>query len=134
MNTTERIHEEKLIKKHCCSEGVLNMALEDLGYEPEARLPLIKAMGAFCGGLHEGLACGALCGAKAALFLTEGDYEKAHDELGPELMRWFKERFGSWNCNELLEGDMSRRTTLCPIIMEDTYIKLRDMLEDIGAL
>ena len=62
------------------------------------------------------------------------DYDKAHDELGPELMLWFRERFGAWNCHELLEGDISRKATLCPIIVEETYIKLRDMLEDAGVI
>jgi len=133
MDTRDRIIENKL-KGYCCSESIMCMALEDMGREQEACTDLIKAMGAFCGGLHEGLACGTLCAAKAALFLAEEDYDKARDELGPELMRWFKERFGYWNCDDLLEGDMERKLTLCPIIIEDTYIKLRDMLEDIGAV
>jgi len=133
MDLKDRVFEEKL-KKHCCSESIMNMALEDMGWEPEARRPLVKSMGAFCGGLHEGLACGTLCAAKAVLFLAEEDYYKAHDELGPEMMEWFRERFGTWNCADLLEGDQSRKLTLCPIIVEDTYIKLRDMLEDIGAI
>ena len=95
---------------------------------------MVKAMGAFCGGLHEGLACGSLCAAKVAIWIAEEDSRKAREELGPELMEWFKERFGSWNCAEILEGDQSRKKTLCPIIVEDTYTKLRDILEDIGAV
>ena len=134
MDTKDRVFNEKTVNKHCCSESIMNMCLEDMGWEQEERRSLVKAMGAFCGGLHEGLACGTLCAAKAALFLAEKDYDKARDELGPELMRWFKERFGHWECADLLEGDMERKRTLCPIIIEDTYIKLRDMLEDIGAV
>jgi len=134
METKERVFEEKVVNKHCCSESIMNMALEDMGRSPEERRGLVKSMGAFCGGLHEGLACGTLCAAKAVLFLAEEDYDKAHDELGPELMLWFRERFGAWNCHELLEGDISRKATLCPIIVEETYIKLRDMLEDAGVI
>jgi len=133
MDTKERVFEGKL-KGYCCSENIMNMYLEDTGRPPEERRDLIKAMGAYCGGLHEGLACGTLCAASSVLFLAEEDFDKARDELRPELMEWFKERFGSWNCHEILEGDYSRKPKVCPIIVEDTYTKLRDMLEDIGAL
>ena len=134
MDIKDRVFDEKVNKKHCCSQAIVNMALTDMGAEDEVRAGLAKAMGAFCGGLHEGLACGALCGAKAALFFAEEDYDKAHDELGPELMEWFKERFGAWNCDELLDGDQGRRLTLCPIIIEETYMKLYEMLEDMGVV
>ena len=134
MDIKNRVFDEHEIKKHCCSQTVMHMALEDMGRGEEERRDMIKAMGAFCGGLHERLACGALCGAKAALFLAEEDPARAHDELGPELMAWFKERFGAWNCDELLGGDPERRFELCPVIMADTYLKLYDMLEDIGAV
>ena len=133
MNISERVIDEKL-KGHCCSETIMNMALEDMGWEEERRRPLVKSMGAFCGGLHEGLVCGTLSAAKAALFLAAENREEAYEDLGPELMAWFKERFGSWNCADLLEGDMARKSTLCPVIIEDTYIKLRCMLENIGAI
>lgn len=133
MDIKERVFENHALKKYCCSKTVLNLSLEDLGWDEERRDPLVKAMGAYCGGLHEGLACGALCGAKAVIFLV-AEYEEAKETLGPEMMGWFKERYGSWNCADILDGDDSRKDTLCPLIMEDTYIKLRDMLEDIGAI
>jgi len=133
MDTNERVLNNKL-NGYCCSESITQMALEDMGWEPEDQEPMIKAMGAFCGGLHEGLACGALCAAKAALFLAAEDHDEAKNELGPELMSWFKERFGAWDCADLLEGDQERKLTLCPSIIEETYTKLYDMLEDIGAV
>jgi len=128
MDTKELVIENKLMG-YCCSESIMNMALTDMGWETEDRVALIKATGAFCGGLHEGLACGTLCAAKAVLFLAEEDKDKAKEELGPELMQWFKERFGHWNCADILEGDMSRKLTLCPVIVEETYLKLYEMLE-----
>ena len=133
MDVKERIFEGKL-KGYCCSENIMDMALEDMGRDVEQRQLFVKSMGAFCGGLHEGLACGTLCAAKAALWLAAEDSGKVCGELGPELMEWFRERFGAWDCADLLEGDESRRQTLCPVIIEDTYLKLRDMLEDIGAV
>ena len=133
MDVKDRVAENKLTG-HCCSESIMKMALEDMGWEEEEKRNLIKAMGAFCGGLHEGLACGTLCAAKSVLFLAEEDYISTKEGSGAELMQWFKERFGHWNCAELLEGEMERKQTLCSINIEDTYIKLRDILEDIGAI
>ena len=133
MDTKERLFENRL-KGYCCSESIMDMYFEDIGGAPEERNGLVRAMGAFCGGLHEGLTCGTLCAAKAVLWHAEKDSRKAQEELGPEIMAWFKERFGSWTCQELLEGDYSRKPTVCPIIIEDTYLKLHDMLEDIGVL
>ena len=134
MDINERVYDEHDNKGHCCSQTIMNMALEDMGRGEAERADMIKAMGAYCGGLHSGLACGALCAAKSALFIAEEEPGQAHDELGPELMEWFKERFGAWNCDELLEGNPNNRFTLCPVIMADTYVKLYDMLEDIGAV
>ena len=133
MDTRDRVIENKL-RGYCCSESIMSMALEDMGREPGAYECLVKAMGAYCGGLHEGLACGALCAAKAALFLAEDDYPTKKEQLGPELMRWFKDRFGNWDCAALLEGDMERKQTMCPGLIAETYNKLYDMLEDIGAI
>ena len=133
MDTKDRVFEGRL-KGFCCSENIMNMFLEDMGRPEDERRDLVKAMGAFCSGLHEGLACGTLCAAKAALFIAAEDRNIAREELGPEMMEWFRERFGSWDCADILEGDDTRRQTLCPIIVEDTYIKLRDMLEDAGVL
>ena len=133
MDTSERLFEEQM-KSHCCSETIMNLALEDMGWAEEDRQALVKSMGAFCGGLHEMLTCGALCAAKAALFLAAEDKDTAASELSPELMDWFQERFGSWTCGELLEGDPANKPSVCPAIIEETYLKLRDMLEDIGAV
>jgi len=133
MDIKERVFEGRL-RGYCCSENIMNMALEDMGWPEEKRRDLVKAMGAYCGGLHEWLACGTLCAAKAVLFLAEQDSGQAREELGPELMSWFKERFGSWNCWGLLEGDATHKPSVCPIIVEDTYIKLYEMLDDIGAV
>jgi len=134
MEIIDRVWENRNNGGCCCSENMMTLALEDMGWTKEAGTPLIKAMGAYCGGLHEGLACGTLCGGKAVLFLAEDDYTKAREELGPELMRWFKEKYGSWNCADILEGDMDRKQTLCPIIVAETYTKLYEMLKEIGAV
>ena len=130
MNVKERVLLEKL-KGHCCSESIMAMFLEDTGREND---DLVKAMGAFCGGLRAGLVCGTLAAAVSVLFTAAERYEQARDELRPEMMEWFLNQYGSYSCEELLDGDETRRLTLCPIIVEETYYKLIGILEDAGAL
>lgn len=132
MDIKDRVLDE-MLSGLCCGPTVMKLGLEYLERDPDEIEKFSKSMGAFCGGLHEGLGCGALSAANALLWLVEEDPAKAHDELGPEMMAWFKERFGAWNCAELLgdDPDASRRD-LCPVIVAETFLKLRDMLEDMG--
>ena len=130
MDMKERILSEKL-KGHCCSESIMAMFLEDAGRENR---DLVRAMGAFCRGLRKELVCGTLAAAVSVIFVAAEDYEQARNELHPEMMEWFLERYGTYSCEELLDGDETRRLTLCPTIVEETYCKLIEMLEDAGVL
>jgi len=130
MDIKERLLLEKP-KGHCCSESIMAMFLEDAGREND---DLVKAMGAFCGGLRAGLVCGALAAAVSVIFLTSENYEQARDEMRPEMMKWFLERYSSYSCADILNGDETRKITLCPIIVEETYCKLIGILEDTGVL
>jgi len=130
MDMKERVLCEKL-KGHCCSESIMAMFLEDSGREND---DLVKAMGAFCGGMREGLVCGTLAAAVSAIFVAAENYEQARDELRPEMMKWFIDRYGSYSCEDIIDGDETRKITHCPIIVEETYCKLIDMLEDKGVI
>ena len=126
MDVKERIFEEKL-RGRCCSETIMAMFLKDTGRDDGS---LVKAMGAFCGGMSEGLVCGTLAAAVSAIFVTAGNGGQARSELRPEMMKWFLERYGSYSCEDLLGEDETRKITLCPIIVEETYCKLIEILED----
>ena len=130
MDIKERILSEKL-KGHCCSESIMAMFLEDAGKENDE---LVKAMGAFCGGMREYLVCGTLAAAVSVIFTAAESYEQARDEMRPEMMKWFLERYGTYSCADLLDGDETRKITRCPIIVEETYCKLTEILEDAGLL
>jgi C_GCAxxG_C_C family probable redox protein len=130
MDVKERVLGEKL-KGHCCSESIMAMFLEDADREND---DLVKAMRAFCGGMREGLVCGAIAAAISVIFTAAGNYDQARDEMRPEMMKWFLKRYGSYSCADLLAGDETRKITLCPIIVEETYCKLAEILEDAGAL
>ena len=130
MDMKERVLGERL-KGHCCSESIMAMFLEDTDKNND---DLVKAMGAFCGGLRQGLVCGTLASAAGVIFVAAESYEQARDELCPDLMKWFLDRYGSHSCADLLDGDETRKITLCPIIVEETYCKLVEMLEEAGIL
>ena len=130
MDMKERILMERL-KGHCCSESIMAMFLEDAGREND---DLIKAMGAFCRGLREELVCGTLAAAISVIFVAVESYEQARNLLRPEMMKWFLERYGSYSCSDILDGDEMRKITHCPVIVEETYCKLIEMLEDADAL
>ena len=123
----ERVLMEKL-RGRCCSESIMAMFLEDTGRENEE---LVKAMGAFCGGMREGLVCGALAAAISVIFTAAESYEQARDELRREMMSWFLNRYGSYSCADIIDGDETRKITYCPIIVEETYCKLTELLEDV---
>jgi len=127
----ERLLVEKL-RGHCCSESIMAMFLEDANRENNEEL--VKTMGAFCAGLGEGLVCGTLAAAISVFFIAAESREQARDELRPEMMKWFLDRYGSYSCEDLLDGDETRRITYCPIIVEETYCKLIEMLEDADLL
>ena len=127
MDVKERVLMEKL-KRHCCSESIMAMFLQDSGRENEE---LAKAMGAFCGGMRAGLVCGTLAAAICVIFVASESYEQACDELRSEMMNWFLNRYGSYSCADIIDGDETRKITYCPIIVEETYCKLMEMLEDV---
>ena len=130
MDIKERVIGEKL-KGHCCSESIMAMFLEDTDKNND---DLIKAMGAFCGGMREGLVCGALAAAVSVIFTAAENYDQARNDLHPVMMKWFLDSYGSHCCADILAGDETRKLTLCPIIVEETYRKLTELLEDAGVL
>ncbi|MCL2492456.1 MAG: C-GCAxxG-C-C family protein [Clostridiales bacterium] len=118
----------------CCSESIMLCILQDMEYDEGRARDLVRAMGAFCGGMGAGLLCGALAGGVAAAYVACEDYAQAHDELRPEIIDWFKDRFGATECSDILEGDEMRKFTLCPGIMEEVYEKVHGILEEVGVL
>jgi len=111
----------------CCSEILMQMTLEDLGRGAEADKDLIKAMGAFCEGLHVGSACGTFCAANSLCYIAS-ENKAAAGGAALDFAAWFKERFGAYNCADLLDGDVSRKMTLCPQIIAESYAKLGEIL------
>lgn len=124
MDLKERIFELKL-KGYCCSQIIMALGLSDLHREnPD----LISAMGGLCNGFEEGKFCGTLGAAISLLYLVD-PYE-ANKSMRADLMDWFYDRFGAYDCEEILDGNPMNKTTLCPVMVEETYEMLQEFLED----
>jgi hypothetical protein len=122
MDVAERIFDMKL-KGYCCSQMIMAMGLEDLGRDNE---DLIAAMGAFCNGMEEGRVCGTLAAGVSLLFLVDAESAKA--ELREALMDWFFDRFGGYDCEDIMDGNPMNRISVCPGMIVETYEKLLELL------
>ncbi len=122
---------ELLLSGRCCAQALTALGLELRGEENEQ---LLTAAAALCQGIRSGMTCGALTG--AAMMMNLFAPEDAMRELIPELTQWFKETYGeaygSADCDAILEGNPANRAR-CPGIVENTYRRARELLEDAGV-
>ncbi|MDO4553449.1 MAG: C-GCAxxG-C-C family protein [Bacillota bacterium] len=126
MDIQERMLELRL-QGLCCSQVILQMGLEDLGKENE---DLIRASRALCNGLETGKLCGTLSAASCLLFLAD---EENAGAMNDQLVDWFEDAFGSSECLTLLDNRPLNKVELCPKIVEATYEKVCELLEDSGV-
>ncbi|MDR1574282.1 MAG: C-GCAxxG-C-C family protein [Clostridiales Family XIII bacterium] len=122
MELNEKIFDLKL-KGYCCSQIITALGLAQMEKEND---DLIAAMGAFCVGLEEGKLCGTLAAAAALLFVA--DARAAGAELRAELMDWFYDRFGGYDCDDILQGNEMNKIAVCPGMITETYEKLCELL------
>jgi hypothetical protein len=123
MELDEKLFELKL-KGYCCSQIIMALGLEKLGKEND---DLIAAMGAFCNGLEEGKLCGTLAAAVSLLFMA--DASAAKSALRAALMDWFYDRFGGYDCEEILQGNEMNKIAVCPGMIAETYETVCELLE-----
>lgn len=107
----------------CCSQIMIQLALEDMG---ETNLPLVRAMAGLC----EGMGCGDLCGVATgaacviALYAARGSGEEEPLDCYPLLlarfMEWFKENGPGWGgirCDEIVDYQGGRKPEVCGNIL-----------------
>ena len=123
MDTKERLFEQK-IKNHCCSQTIMELCLEDLGKENE---DLVQAMAAFCNGIGRGKICGTLAAAIAVLHVANP--KEAAASWQEEVMDWFLDHYGGYDCEEIIQGNEMQKITLCPVLVEETYALLREYIQ-----
>ena len=115
----------------CCAQAMVALGLRLRG---QSNPQLETAASALCLGVRSGLVCGALSG--AAMMMSLFDPELAASEMIPELKEWFQdiygEKYGSLDCDSILEGNRANKVFRCPALIENTYRKTREILEDYG--
>lgn len=115
----------------CCSQVFVNLGAEFNGGENPQ---LEAAAAALCLGVRSGLTCGALTG--AAMMLCLFDTQLAVSEMIPELVEWFTETYtetyGGIDCDSILEKNPANKLFRCNVLIENTYRKAREILEDAG--
>lgn len=117
--------------KSCCTQAMAALALELAGRQDDL---LEQASAALCMGMHRQEICGAITGGALMLGIL-----LPQDEL-PEavsaLTGWFSdlagEEYGSMQCRDICGDDPLRMTTRCPALIEKTYVRVRELLEDAG--
>ncbi len=115
---------EYKLKGYCCSQIIVEECLKNMGKEND---DFVKASGGFCFGLGVGANCGIVTAAIAMLHLDNP--QKATEETGPYFIDWFKETFGSIECEELLEGNPINKVEKCPMMIEASLTMINDLTE-----
>ena len=142
-------HKEKALvyfdKQFHCSQSVLAAFADEVGLSEEQALKLGACFG---GGMRRGEVCGAVTGALMVLGMLYGQYDKNDQEsrmtankVNDEMMKRFKEKNGTYICNDLLGCDISTLqgaqyardndlfTEFCPKMVESAI----EILEEIIA-
>lgn len=121
-----------------CGQILMLLALEA---EDRHNPDLIRAMGGLSGGLgFSGRVCGALTGGCCLIgyYASKGEPEELEDcncqAMIARLVDWFQgevgEEYGGIDCDCILGGDVARRLTRCPGIVQSVYQKVMEILDE----
>jgi hypothetical protein len=116
---------------YCCSQIMVKTGLDA---KQEDNPQLLDAVAGLCNGIHFGLCCGVLTG--AACLLSLYDKKNATMFMIPQLADWFErtytQSFKGINCEDILDQNPMNKLIRCPKIMEETFEKCRELLEEYG--
>lgn len=118
---------ELLLRGRCCTQIMVQLALEERGQE---NAQMVEAVGALCLGLFDGLTCGALTGGALAMAILAGG--PPGDVLVTDLVDWFRREYGMTDCDVASGDDLSARFTRCPGMVAATYAEARAILHTHG--
>ncbi len=144
-------HREKaadyFTRKFHCSQAVLAAFAEELGITEEQALKLGACFGS---GMRKGEVCGACSGALMALGLRYGQcYEydmqsrQKANEVNDRFLEEFRQRNGSYLCNELLGCDIRTEegvtyarehhlfTEFCPKMVEEAVRLVEEIMGNV---
>lgn len=133
MDLQERI-QELLAQGYHCSQVMMQLSLDYRGRTEEFT---IRALGALGGGMFAQRTCGTLTGAVALIssYYPRGEQEPeptGYQEAARELVEWFEQDNGSIECRDIVEFEREKIMQVCPGMMERTFIKCLEILEEHG--
>ena len=123
-----------------CSQILMLMGLELQG---KTNPDLVRSMHGLARGLGDtGEICGALTGAACllGLYAGKGNPEEGEDPrvdfMVEDLVKWFKAeyipRYGGIRCEEILAGDPRGQVTRCPVLVAESFQKVKELLVENG--
>ena len=123
-----------------CSQILMIMALDLQG---KTNPDLVRSMNGLIRGMGDtGEICGALTAAACVLGLYAGkglpeeDEQLQVDFMVQDLVNWFKEtnipRYGGIRCEEIITGEISNRMTRCPMLVSESFQKVKELLVENG--
>lgn len=117
-----------------CSQIMMQLSL-DLREREEPFT--IRALGALGGGMYVQRTCGVLSGGVAMLSSyfdrAKGDPEPEEYKVpAAQLATWFEAEMGSIDCRDLVIFDREHMMKVCPGMIEKTFLKCLEILEEHG--
>jgi len=121
-----------------CAQILMILALES---DDEENSGLVRA----AGGLNMGFSdmsgtCGALTGGCCFIsyFAGKGEADELEDPAYKEMLSkfasWFRAEYGGQICTDILGGDAKNMIDRCPDIIQTTYAKAIEILEENGVI
>ncbi len=121
-----------------CAQIMMQLVLDA---EEKSDPDLIRTMGALNNGLRDnGLTCGALAGGACVIsyYAGQGETDEQpdpnYDSLVQQLYAWFAEemgaRYGGITCPALLGNGLREKSDVCPGIVEETFNKALELLDE----
>lgn len=123
-----------------CSQILILLGLDLLG---KSNPDLVGAVHGLAGGLgFNGEICGGLTGGACLIGLYAGkklptdEEDPRLDFMIEDLVKWFKsdigEKFGGCRCDEIIGKAPGNQTTRCPVIVAETFQKVKELLIENG--
>jgi hypothetical protein len=125
---------EEMYRGHHCSQVMMILSMKMRGIDDPFT---IRALGALANGMFAQRTCGTLTGGVCALSSyfarRSGEAEPdGYKALAQEFVEWFEKENGGLDCRDLVGNDREKKLQFCPGLMEKSFAKLVEILENHG--
>jgi hypothetical protein len=111
-----------VLQQKCCAQIIMLIGLEA---RQSKNVELVQAMKGLCYGLHSQYDCGALSGGACLLALFNETYAPLTNK---ELVTWFKGKYGSVRCEDII-GQGYKMSDKCLKIISETCEQCFEILQ-----